>query len=121
MEVVGVRIEMPSNQPIFLLKEMEGTTFLPIWVGSVEATAIAFAQQDLKPQRPLTHDLSVELHHFAAHGALGSRRPRLGNRDERRALRRHHRAPSPPESRADLGPCAGHCPTARHLQPEVFA
>ena len=61
VEVVGVRIEMPSNQPIVLLKEMEGTTFLPIWVGSVEATAIAFAQQDLRPSRPLTHDLIVDL------------------------------------------------------------
>lgn len=61
VEVVGVRIEMPSNQPIVLLKEMEGTTFLPIWVGSVEATAIAFAQQGLRPQRPLTHDFIVDL------------------------------------------------------------
>ncbi|MEY4970996.1 MAG: hypothetical protein RLZZ277_1227 [Actinomycetota bacterium] len=61
VEVVGVRIEMPSNQPIVLLKEMEGTTFLPIWVGSVEATAIAFAQQDLRPSRPLTHDLFVDI------------------------------------------------------------
>ena len=61
VEVVGVRIEMPSNQPIVLLKEMEGTTFLPIWVGTVEATAIAFAQQELRPQRPLTHDLIVNL------------------------------------------------------------
>ena len=57
VEVVGVRIEMPSNQPIVLLKELEGTRFLPIWVGAVEATAIAFAQQGLEAQRPLTHDL----------------------------------------------------------------
>jgi hypothetical protein len=57
VEVVGVRIEMPSNQPIVLLKEIEGTRFLPIWVGAVEATAIAFAQQGLSPERPLTHDL----------------------------------------------------------------
>jgi len=57
MEVVGVRIEMPSNQPIVLLKEVEGSRFLPIWVGAVEATAIAFAQQGLAAQRPLTHDL----------------------------------------------------------------
>ena len=57
VEVVGVRIEMPSNQPIVLLKEVEGTRFLPIWVGAVEATAIAFAQQGLEAQRPLTHDL----------------------------------------------------------------
>jgi len=57
VEVVGVRIEMPSNQPIVLLKEIEGTRFLPIWVGAVEATSIAFAQQGLSPERPLTHDL----------------------------------------------------------------
>jgi bifunctional DNase/RNase len=56
MEVVGVRIEMPSNQPIVLLKEIEGSRFLPIWVGAVEATAIAFDQQGLSSQRPLTHD-----------------------------------------------------------------
>ena len=58
MEVVGVRVEMPSNQPIVLLKEIDGARFLPIWVGAVEATAIAFAQQGLQPQRPLTHDLT---------------------------------------------------------------
>ena len=56
-EVVGVRIEMPSNQPIVLLREIEGTRFLPIWVGAVEATSIAFAQQGLEATRPLTHDL----------------------------------------------------------------
>lgn len=61
VEVVGVRIEMPSNQPIVLLKEIEGTRFLPIWVGAVEATAIAFAQQGLEAQRPLTHDLIRDL------------------------------------------------------------
>jgi bifunctional DNase/RNase len=61
VEVVGVRIEMPSNQPIVLLKEIEGTRFLPIWVGAVEATAIAFAQQGLEASRPLTHDLIRDL------------------------------------------------------------
>ena len=61
VEVVGVRIEMPSNQPIVLLKEIEGTRFLPIWVGAVEATSIAFAQQGLEAQRPLTHDLIRDL------------------------------------------------------------
>lgn len=61
VEVVGVRVEMPSNQPIILLKEMEGTRFLPIWVGAVEATAIAFAQQGVIPPRPLTHDLMKEI------------------------------------------------------------
>ena len=57
MEVVGVRVEMPTNQPIVLLKETEGDRYLPIWIGPVEATAIAFAQQGMVPARPLTHDL----------------------------------------------------------------
>jgi bifunctional DNase/RNase len=57
VEVVGVRIEMPSNQPILLLKEIAGIRYLPIWVGAVEASAIAFAQQGVDPVRPLTHDL----------------------------------------------------------------
>jgi bifunctional DNase/RNase len=61
MEVIGVRVEMPSNQPIVLLKEIDGARFLPIWVGAVEATAIAFAQQVVEPPRPLTHDLMNNL------------------------------------------------------------
>jgi bifunctional DNase/RNase len=63
MDVVGVRIEMPSNQPIVLLKEVEGDRFIPIWVGAAEATAIAFAQQGINPQRPLSHDLMHEIVH----------------------------------------------------------
>jgi len=54
---MGVRVEMPSNQPIVLLKELDGVRYLPIWLGATEATAIAFAQQDVMPPRPLTHDL----------------------------------------------------------------
>jgi uncharacterized protein len=57
VEVVGVRVEMPSNQPIVLLKEIDGIRYLPIWVGAAEATAIAFSQQGVLPPRPLTHDL----------------------------------------------------------------
>ena len=57
MDVVGVRVEMPSNQPIVLLREVTGERYLPIWIGAVEATAIAFAQQGVTPPRPLTHDL----------------------------------------------------------------
>jgi bifunctional DNase/RNase len=57
VEVVGVRVEMPSNQPIVLLRELMGERYLPIWIGAVEATAIAFAQQGVVPPRPLTHDL----------------------------------------------------------------
>ncbi|RJS47258.1 bifunctional nuclease family protein [Nocardioides cavernaquae] len=57
IDVVGVRVEMPSNQPIVLLREVAGERYLPIWIGAVEATAIAFAQQGVVPPRPLTHDL----------------------------------------------------------------
>lgn len=57
LDVVGVRVEMPSNQPIVLLREVGGERFLPIWIGAVEATAIAFAQQGVVPPRPMTHDL----------------------------------------------------------------
>lgn len=60
VDVIGVRVEMPSNQPIVLLKEADGVRYLPIWIGAVEATAIAFAQQSLTPPRPLTHDLLAQ-------------------------------------------------------------
>ena len=57
VDVVGVRVEMPTNQPLVLLRESDGVRYLPIWIGAVEATAIAFAQQGVAPPRPLTHDL----------------------------------------------------------------
>jgi bifunctional DNase/RNase len=57
MSVVGVRVELPSQQPIVLLKEVDGDRYLPIWIGAVEATAIAFAQQGVVTARPMTHDL----------------------------------------------------------------
>jgi len=57
LQVVGVRVEMPSNQPIVLLREADGERYLPIWIGAPEASAIAFAQQGVTPARPLTHDL----------------------------------------------------------------
>ncbi|MFT4084253.1 MAG: bifunctional nuclease family protein [Nocardioides sp.] len=61
VEVLGVRVEMPSNQPIVLLRELSGERYLPIWIGAVEATAIAFAQQGVVPPRPLTHDLMKDI------------------------------------------------------------
>ncbi len=65
VEVVGVRVEMPANQPVLLLRESKGLRYLPIWIGAVEATAIAFAQQGVEPPRPLTHDLMRDLlQHF---------------------------------------------------------
>jgi bifunctional DNase/RNase len=57
MTLAGVRVELPSNQPIVLLKEAEGERFLPIWIGASEAAAIAFATQGIVTPRPMTHDL----------------------------------------------------------------
>lgn len=57
LNLVGVRVELPSNQPIVLLREKEGERYLPIWIGAMEATAIAFALQGIQTQRPMTHDL----------------------------------------------------------------
>lgn len=61
LELVGVRVELPHNQPIVLLKERAGDRFLPIWIGAVEATSIAFAMQGVVTQRPMTHDLIKDL------------------------------------------------------------
>jgi bifunctional DNase/RNase len=61
VDVMGVRVEMPSNQPIVLLREVSGERYLPIWIGAVEATAIAFAQQGVVTARPMTHDLLRDL------------------------------------------------------------
>lgn len=60
-EVVGVRVEIPSNTPIVLLRTEGDERMLPIWIGAAEATAIAFAQQGVEPPRPLTHDLMRDL------------------------------------------------------------
>ena len=57
MTLAGVRVELPTNSPIVLLREADGERYLPIWIGNTEAQAIAMAQQGLVTPRPLTHDL----------------------------------------------------------------
>lgn len=61
LEVVGVRIELPANQPILLLKEAAQPRFLPIWIGSSEANAIGIALRGLTPPRPLSHNLMLDI------------------------------------------------------------
>jgi len=56
--VVGVRVEMPSNSPIVLVRS-PSDVLLPIWIGPHEAASIAMALQGVAPPRPLTHDLFV--------------------------------------------------------------
>ena len=58
MELVGVRLELPANTPIVLLREQEGRRrVLPIYIGGPEAAAIAYALEGVQSPRPLTHDL----------------------------------------------------------------
>ena len=57
MELTGVRVELPTNQPIVLLKERDGERYLPIWIGAAEAAAIALSLQGVQTPRPMTHDL----------------------------------------------------------------
>lgn len=62
MELVGVRVELPTNTPIVLLREIEGDRrMLPIFIGPPEATAIAFALEQVATPRPMTHDLLKNL------------------------------------------------------------
>jgi bifunctional DNase/RNase len=61
LNLVGVRVELPTQAPIVLLKEREGERYLPIWIGAVEATAIALALQGNQTPRPMTHDLLKNL------------------------------------------------------------
>ena len=58
MELVGVRLELPANAPIVLLRESSGARrVLPIYIGGPEAAAIAYALENVQVPRPLTHDL----------------------------------------------------------------
>ncbi len=61
LDLVGVRMELPNNQPIILLREQGGERYLPIWIGLNEAQAIAMALQGLPTPRPMTHDLMKNL------------------------------------------------------------
>lgn len=57
MQVAGLTIDPYTNSPIMLLKDMETEESLPIWIGLLEATAIASELEQIKFSRPMTHDL----------------------------------------------------------------
>jgi bifunctional DNase/RNase len=61
MELVGVRVEIPANTPMVLLREQQGRQRLvPIYIGNPEATSIHYALEGVVPPRPLTHDLFIQ-------------------------------------------------------------
>lgn len=62
LELVAVRVELPSNTPVLVLRELVGRRRqLAIFIGNPEATAIAFALEGVDTPRPLTHDLFCDV------------------------------------------------------------
>ncbi|MFJ5108102.1 MULTISPECIES: bifunctional nuclease family protein [unclassified Glutamicibacter] len=61
LEFAGIRIQLPANQPLLLLKYPERNLYLPLWIGAPEASAIAMSEQGLTPPRPMTHDLLLSV------------------------------------------------------------
>ncbi|MEL4359373.1 MULTISPECIES: bifunctional nuclease family protein [unclassified Luteococcus] len=73
LDVVGVRVDVPSNAPILLLQESGGSRVIPIWIGAAEASAIANALEGVVPPRPLTHDLMAQLLSELGHTQVSAR------------------------------------------------
>ena len=57
MVISGLTVDPVTNTPIVILKEVDGEQTLPIWIGLLEATAIASELEGIKFARPMTHDL----------------------------------------------------------------
>lgn len=57
VEIKGLMLDPSSNVPIVILRDVASQTFLPIWIGHFEASAIALRIEGVEPPRPMTHDL----------------------------------------------------------------
>lgn len=57
VSIAGLTIDPASNTPIIVLKSDKDDQAIPIWIGLLEATSIASTLQDIKFERPMTHDL----------------------------------------------------------------
>jgi len=57
MTISSINMDPVTNSPIIILEEIEGKQTLPIWVGLLEATAIASEIEGVRFSRPMTHDL----------------------------------------------------------------
>jgi bifunctional DNase/RNase len=57
MSIKGLMVDPVTNMPIVLLRDADNQRVLPIWVGPVEANAIALQMENISPPRPMTHDL----------------------------------------------------------------
>jgi bifunctional DNase/RNase len=61
VSIAGLTMDPASNTPIIILKSEADDQAIPIWIGLLEATSIASALQDIKYERPMTHDLFKNL------------------------------------------------------------
>jgi bifunctional DNase/RNase len=61
MKIRGLMVDPSTSMPIVVLKDVNGETLLPIWVGLYEANAIALEIEKIAPPRPMTHDLLKNL------------------------------------------------------------
>jgi uncharacterized protein len=61
MAVDSIRVHMPTHQHVVILKEKDAERYLPIWIGIHEANAIALKITGITPERPITHDLLVNV------------------------------------------------------------
>lgn len=57
MRIRGLMRDPVTNMPIVVLKDVEGDSVVPIWVGEYEANAIALEIEKITTPRPMTHDL----------------------------------------------------------------
>ncbi len=57
MKIRGLMMDPVTNMPIVILRDINGNTVLPIWVGVYEANAIALEIEKVSTPRPMTHDL----------------------------------------------------------------
>ena len=61
MYVTGIALDVRNNHPLVILNDAPKKRALPIWIGHSEAQAIARALEGFKPERPLTHDLIINV------------------------------------------------------------
>jgi len=61
VEVNSIRLEESSETPILLLLDPSTQKVLPIWIGTIEAVSIAYAQEGVLHDRPQTHDLLLNM------------------------------------------------------------
>lgn len=61
MRVIGITIDPVTQTPIVILRDKENMNTLPIWIGILEANAIAVGLENVKLPRPMTHDLFKNL------------------------------------------------------------